>query len=77
MLRLRHWRHKRQLTLKDLAALTGISYQQLSSYERGDSFPSVQRLPILAQALGISIGQLFHRAQKPVLSQTVKEPVSA
>ena len=71
MLRLRYWRLKRGLTLKELQALTydvappGISYQQLSAYELGTASPSVQRLPILAEALGITVGQLFMKQIKP------------
>jgi len=48
-------RQLRSLTLKDLAAQTGLSISFLSEVERGISQPSIASLRKIAQTLGISL----------------------
>lgn len=48
-------RRLKSLTLKDLAAKTGLSISFLSEVERGVSQPSIASLRKIAQALGISL----------------------
>lgn len=59
-LRLRYWRQKRELTLKDAEALTGVRYQILSELERHrqTSVPAVL-LPVFAKAYCVKVEDLF------------------
>lgn len=64
-LRIRYWRLKRGMTLKEVEKRSGISFQMLSAYERGEVDPPSSKLPRIAEALDVSVGQLFTR-QSPV-----------
>lgn len=57
--RVRTLRSERQLTLRALAELTGLSPQMLSQVERGNTSPSVGTLVVIAAALEVNIGDLF------------------
>ncbi|MCS5497717.1 XRE family transcriptional regulator [Cnuibacter physcomitrellae] len=57
--RIRALRRQRRMTLQQVASAVGISASALSQIERGVSLPSVQRLPLIAQALGARLGELF------------------
>lgn len=52
-------RRKRDLTQEKLADLIGVSFQAISKWERGESFPDVAMLPIIADFFGCSIDDLF------------------
>lgn len=47
------------LTLRELAAVSGISPSHLGRIERGERFPSARILRKLAKPLGLSEGELF------------------
>jgi transcriptional regulator with XRE-family HTH domain len=56
--RVRTARHERGLSLRELAARSGVSKALLSTIERGDGNPSVETLFRLGTALGLPISQL-------------------
>lgn len=58
----RELRAARELTLQDLAAVTGLSVGYLSQVERGLSSPSVSALRAIAQGLGVTVGWFFRAA---------------
>jgi transcriptional regulator with XRE-family HTH domain len=57
--RIRHLRKARGKSLKDLCANAGLSISFVSQIERGLSSASVRTLARLADALEVSIGELF------------------
>ena len=56
---IRTFRKKRGYTQKILSEMSGISQNYLSSIERGKSFPRVENLVALINALGCSADDLF------------------
>ena len=56
---IKKFRKERNLTQEKLADLIGISFQAISKWERGDSFPDVTTLPIIADFFGCTIDDLF------------------
>lgn len=52
---LKHYRLKKQMTKKDLAAACGISSMAISNYESGKRKPDMEIISKLAQALGIYV----------------------
>nr|WP_246775391.1 cupin domain-containing protein [Methylobacterium aquaticum] len=57
--RLRALRQERGLSLKAVAALTGLSIGYLSQVERGLSSPSLRALTQVADLFGVGLGALF------------------
>src|SRR5215207_11626140 len=57
--RLRALREERNISMRALAAKSGLSANALSMIERGKASPSVSTLYKLAEALGISITSFF------------------
>ena len=57
--RLRELREARNISMRALAARSGLSANALSMIERGRASPSVSTLYKLADALGISITSFF------------------
>jgi transcriptional regulator with XRE-family HTH domain len=57
--RLRDERHRRGLTLEDLARVSGVSRSMLSEVERGSRIPTVLVLDRIATGLGTSIARLL------------------
>jgi transcriptional regulator with XRE-family HTH domain len=58
-LRLREWRTKRRLSLRQLAELAGVSFVTVFRIEAGKLSPTVAMLERLAEALDIGIRDLF------------------
>jgi transcriptional regulator with XRE-family HTH domain len=56
--RLRELRRRREITLTDLAAQTGISVSTLSRLESGDRRPTLELLLPLARAYGVTLDEL-------------------
>jgi|GEM_PF-440018 len=52
-------RKERDLTQVDLADKLGVTYQAVSSWERGNSMPDIAKLPEISQVLQISIDELL------------------
>ena len=57
--RIREFRQARQIKLRELAGLAGISPGFLSQVERGQANPSVGTLRRLAEELGVTLPDLF------------------
>ena len=52
-------RKERDLTQEKLADLIGVSFQAISKWERGESFPDITILPVIADFFGCTIDDLF------------------
>lgn len=52
--RLRQLRVLKKLSQEDLGRVTGLHYNHIGRYERGDSRPSADKLKALADALGVT-----------------------
>ena len=57
--RLRTLREKKRLTVDELAVKSGISERTLFSWEGAERSPSIEQLPQLASALGVSVRTLM------------------
>lgn len=57
--RMRKLRLEANITLQDLASRVGISHQQLQKYETGMNRISAGMLPIVAEALGVELLELY------------------
>ncbi len=65
-MRLRALREARNLSMRALAAASGLSANALSMIERGKTSPSVSTLYKLADALGVPITAFFTMEEKPL-----------
>ena len=63
-------RRERDLTQADLAEWLGISYQAVSSWERGATMPDISKLVELSRALGTTVDALLTGEEKetPVMA---------
>lgn len=61
--RIRSLRMARHLTLRDVAARTGLTQSFLSQVERDLATPSIASVQRIAHALGLTIGRLFEEAE--------------
>jgi transcriptional regulator with XRE-family HTH domain len=57
--RIAYLRKRQGLLQKDLANLAGIGCPQLSNIETGRNRPSISKLALIANALGITLDQLM------------------
>ncbi|MCR5664628.1 MAG: helix-turn-helix domain-containing protein [Oscillospiraceae bacterium] len=60
---IRDERRKQKLTLRDLAAKTGVDFAMLSKYENGLVQPPAHELHIIAEALNVSEDVLMGRGR--------------
>ena len=51
-------RRDADMTQMELADRLGISYQAVSSWERGSTMPDISKLPELAEIFGVSIDKI-------------------
>lgn len=56
---LKEYRHKRNLTQEKLADFLGVSFQTISKWERGDTYPDITMLPEIASFFKVSIDDLL------------------
>ena len=58
-------RKERNLTQEALADFLGVSFQAVSKWERGESYPDIEMLPEIAVYFGVSVDELLgvNRAQ--------------
>ena len=58
-------RKERDLTQEALADFLGVSFQAVSKWERGESYPDIEMLPEIAVHFGVSVDELLgvNRAQ--------------
>ena len=52
-------RRERNLTQEEVAAHLGISFQSISKWERGDGYPDITMLPVLAHYFQITVDELL------------------
>ena len=57
-------RYSKNLTLKQLSAMSGISKSTLNNIENGKGSPTLVQLEAIARALGIRITDLFESEYK-------------
>ncbi len=70
-------RRKRQLSLEQLADLSGVSRSMISKVERNEAVPSTTVLARLAEALGLTFAQLMsHPVEREILViEAARQPV--
>jgi len=56
---LKRLRKLRGITQEDLAEFIGVSFQAISKWERGDGYPDITSLPVLANYFGVSVDELI------------------
>lgn len=59
LLNIKAIRQRRGMTQQELAKHLGITQARISEYEMGIKAPTVHRLPLIARALGVEVGELF------------------
>jgi transcriptional regulator with XRE-family HTH domain len=62
---LRHWRERRDYSVRELARRAGVGYVTVVRIENGHVSPTVAMLDKLAKALGITVRDLFPVEPKP------------
>ena len=55
---LKRLRKQREITQEDLANFIGVSFQAVSKWERGDGYPDITILPVLANFFDVSLDEL-------------------
>lgn len=70
-------RRKKQLSLEQLAELSGVSRSMISKIERCEAVPSTTVLAKLAEALGLTFSQLMSQPleQEVILIKAAQQPV--
>ncbi|MDR1956290.1 MAG: helix-turn-helix domain-containing protein [Treponema sp.] len=71
--RIRFYRQQRQLSQATLAERADISITFLSKIERGLKFPTSETLSGIANGLGVSLSDLFQKAETPTNDQDMFE----
>lgn len=56
---LKKLRLKQNLTQEKLSDFLGVSFQTISKWERGDTYPDIALLPIIAQFFKVSVDELL------------------
>ena len=70
---IREARARRRLTLRQMADSTGLSESFLSQFERGVTQGSVASLRLIAEALGINLGDLFDKNGSGASARVLRE----
>jgi transcriptional regulator with XRE-family HTH domain len=74
--RIRELRKRRGLTQEQLAEKLGVDQKHMSKIELGKSYPSLDRLILISESLGVSLPDLFefmHTTSKEDRSQKIEE----
>ncbi len=56
---IRNFRKKNDLTQEALADRLGVTYQSVSRWEKGSTYPDLELLPAISEILGISVDELL------------------
>jgi transcriptional regulator with XRE-family HTH domain len=64
-LRVREWRERRGVSLRELGEQSGVSYVTISRIENGQMSPTVRVLEKLARALGTRVRDLLPVERRP------------
>ncbi|ODU29007.1 helix-turn-helix transcriptional regulator [Sphingopyxis sp. SCN 67-31] len=65
--RIREWRQRKNVTLVQLARAIGATHGHLQKMEVGDRPVTLEWLDRISEALGVSVGELLHLRQNPLL----------
>ena len=57
--RIVHYRKRQGLSQEQLSQRLGVSRQSVSKWERDESLPEADKLPLLAKTLGVSLDALL------------------
>ena len=57
--KLKEYRHKNGMTQKQLGELLCVTAQSISKWERGECYPDIALLPILAETIGCTVNDFF------------------
>ena len=60
---IRNFRKKNDLTQEDLADRLGVTYQSISRWENGATYPDLELLPAIAETLSITLDELLGMPQ--------------
>lgn len=55
---IRNYRRKQDLTQEEFAECLGVSYQSVSRWENGATYPDIELLPAISKLLGITVDEL-------------------
>lgn len=66
---IRHYRTLRHMSLQDLADASGTSRGYLHLLEQGDSNPTLDKLELIARALGLTVSVLIGDATEQVYGE--------
>ena len=55
---IRNYRRKQDLTQEEFAECLGVSYQSVSRWENGSTYPDIELLPAISKLLGITVDEL-------------------
>ena len=65
--RIREWRLRRKVTLVELAKAIGTTHGHVQKMEVGDRPVTLEWLDRIGAALTVSVGELLHQRQNPLL----------
>ena len=57
--KLKNLRRSKDLTQEEVASHLGISFQAISKWERGEGYPDITMLPILANYFHVTVDELI------------------
>ena len=57
--KIKSFRYENRLTQEQFATSLGLSPQAISKWERGECYPDITFLPILAETLGCTVNDFF------------------
>ena len=60
---IRRFRKKNDLTQESLAECLGVSYQSISRWENGTTYPDLELIPAIAEVLSVSVDELLGMPQ--------------
>lgn len=69
---IREYRRKNDMTQEDFAARLGVSYQSVSRWENGTTYPDIELLPAIAELLSCSVDDLMGIPNAEKEKQAVK-----
>ena len=57
-------RREKDLTQETLAEFLGVTFQSVSNWERGESYPDITMLPMIADFFDVTLDELMGRGQE-------------
>lgn len=69
--RISNCRKQKNLTQLEMADKLNVSYQAVSSWERGETMPDISKLPNLSQILGVSIDYILNDSEQAQIVEMI------